>query len=58
LPRSSIAPVRQPRLLPPSPDEAWPEDVWDDLPAEVQRDVLRALARLLIRWFAQVERRP
>ena len=58
MPRSSIAPVRQPRLLPPSPDEAWPEDVWDDLPAEVQRDVLHALARLLIRWFAQVERRP
>jgi hypothetical protein len=58
LPQSSIAPVRQPRLLPPNPDEAWPEDVWDDLPAEVQRDVLHVLARLLIRWVAQTERRP
>src|SRR5438128_10110899 len=34
LPQSSIAPSRQPRLLPPNPDEAWPEDVWDVLPAE------------------------
>ncbi len=58
LPQSSIAPIRQPRLLPPNPDEAWPEDVWDVLPADVQRDVLHVLARLLIRWFAQTERRP
>jgi hypothetical protein len=28
------------------------------LPPEVQRDVLHVLARLLIRWHAQVERRP
>jgi hypothetical protein len=58
LPQSSIAPIRQPRLLAPNPDEAWPEDVWDVLPLEVQRDVLHVLARLLIRWHAQVERRP
>ena len=58
LPQSSIAPIRQPRLLPPNPDEAWPEDVWDVLPCEVQRDVLHVLARLLIRWLAQTERRP
>jgi hypothetical protein len=58
LPRSSIAPIRQPRLLPPSSDEAWPEDVWDVLPPEVQRDVLQVLARLLIRWYALMERRP
>ena len=58
LPQSSIAPIRQPRLLPPTPDHAWPEDVWDDLPTEVQRGVLHVLARLLIRWFAQAERRP
>jgi len=58
LPQSSIAPIRQPRLLPPTPDEAWPEDVWDVLPTDVQRDALHVLARLLIRWLAQVERRP
>ena len=58
MPRSSIAPIRQPRLLPPSSDEAWPEDVWDVLPPEVQRDVLQVLARMLIRWFAQTEQRP
>ncbi len=58
MPRSSIAPIRQPRLLPPSSDEAWPEDVWDVLPPEVQRDVLQVLARLLIRWYALMERRP
>jgi hypothetical protein len=58
LPQSSIAPIRQPRLLPPNPDEAWPEDVWEILPTEVQRDVLHLLARLLIRWFAQTERQP
>jgi hypothetical protein len=51
-------PIRQPRLLPPTPDEAWPEDVWDVLPTEVQRDVLHVLARLLIRWLTQVEPRP
>jgi hypothetical protein len=50
--------MRQPRLLPPNPDEAWPEDVWDVLPTEVQRDVLHVLARLLIRWLAQMEPRP
>jgi hypothetical protein len=32
--------------------------VWDVLPPEVQRDVLRVLARLLTRWFGQVEQRP
>jgi hypothetical protein len=58
LPRSSIAPIRQPRLLPPSSDEAWPEDVWDVLPSEVQRDVLQVLARLLNRWYALMGRRP
>jgi len=58
LPRSSIAPIRQPRLLPPSSDEAWPEDVWDVLPPEVQRDVLQVLARMLIRWFAHTAGRP
>jgi hypothetical protein len=52
----SIAPIRQPRLLPPQPDDAWPEDVWDVLPPDVQRDVLRLLARLLTRWFGAVER--
>ena len=57
MPQPSIAPIRQPRLLPSNPDEAWPEDVWDELPPEVQRDVLHALARLLTRWLAQVERR-
>jgi hypothetical protein len=58
LPQSSITPISQPRLLPPIADEAWPEDVWDVLPPEVQRDVLHVLARLLIRWFAQMEPRP
>jgi len=58
LPQPSIAPVRQPRLLPPNADEAWPEDVWDALPPEVQRDVLHILARLLTRWFGQVEQQP
>jgi len=58
LPQPSIAPIRQPRLLLPNPDEAWPEDVWDVLPPEVQRDVLHLLARLLTRWFVQVEQRP
>ena len=58
MPRSSIAPIRQPRLLPLSSDEAWPEDVWDVLPPEVQRDALQVLARLLIRWYALMGRRP
>ena len=58
MPKSSITPIRQPRLLPPDPDEAWPEDVWEVLPPEVQDDVLHVLARLLIRWYAQLERRP
>jgi hypothetical protein len=44
--------------LPPNADEAWPDDVWDVLPPDVQRDVLHVLARLLIRWYAQLERRP
>src|SRR4051812_8026027 len=47
LPQSSIAPTRQPRLLSPNPDEAWPQDVWEVLPPEVQGDVLHVLARLL-----------
>ena len=55
LPQPSITPIRQPRLLPHNADEAWPEDVWDVLPPEVQRDVLHVLARLLTRWFDQVE---
>jgi hypothetical protein len=54
----SIAPIRQPRLLPPSPDDAWPEDVWDVLPPDVQRDVLRLLAQLLTRWFDAAEGQP
>ena len=58
MPQPSIAPVRQPRLLPPNADEAWPEDVWGALPPEVQGDVLHILARLLTRWFGQVEQRP
>ena len=58
MPQSSIAPIRQPRLLPPNSEEAWPDDVWDVLPPDVQRDVLHVLARLLIRWYAQLERRP
>lgn len=58
MPQPSIAPIRQPRLLQPNADDAWPEDVWDVLPPEVQRDVLRLLARLLTRWFAELERRP
>ena len=57
MPQSSIAPIRQPRLLPPTADEAWPEDVWDVLPPEVQREVLHDLARLLIRLSAHMERR-
>ena len=31
MPQSSIAPIRQPRLLPPNADEAWPDDIWDVL---------------------------
>lgn len=58
MPQPSLAPVRQPRLLQPNPDEAWPEDVWDVLPAEVQRDALHVLARLLTRWLGDVEQRP
>jgi hypothetical protein len=54
----SIAPIRQPRLLPPSPDDAWHEDVCDALPTDVQRDVLRLLAQLLTRWFDAVEGQP
>jgi hypothetical protein len=46
-----IAPIRQPRLLLADAEEASPEDVWDALPAEVQREVLRQLARLLTRWL-------
>ena len=57
MPQPSITPVRQPRLLPPNTDEAWPEDVWDGLPPEVQRDALHVLAHLLTRWFGDVERR-
>jgi hypothetical protein len=52
----SIAPIRQPRLLPSNPEEAWPEDGWDALPPDVQRDVLRQLARLLTRWYGELER--
>lgn len=54
----SIAPIRQPRLLLPDADQAWPEEVWDALPAEVQREVLHQLARLLTRWFDALERQP
>ena len=57
MPQPSIAPVRQPRLLPPNADEAWPEDVWDALPPEVQHDVLHVVARLLTRWLGQLEQR-
>jgi hypothetical protein len=54
---SSIVPVRQPRLLLPDRDAAWPEEVWDDLPREVQREVLCQLARLLTRWLGAREGR-
>jgi hypothetical protein len=58
VPEPSIVPIRQPRLLLPNRYAAWPEEAWDDLHAEVQREVLRQLARLLTRWLsAKQERR-
>ena len=51
LQETRIAPIRQPRLLLADADEAWPEDIWDALPADVQREVLRQLARVLTRWL-------
>jgi hypothetical protein len=32
--------------------------VWDVLPPEVQHDVLHMLARLLTRWFGDLEQQP
>jgi hypothetical protein len=58
VPEPSIVPIRQPRLLLSNYDAAWPEEVWDALPAEVQREVLRQLARLLTRWLSAREGRP
>jgi hypothetical protein len=58
MPEPSIVPIRQPRLLLPNRDAAWPEEVWDALPADVQREVLRHLARLLTRWLSAREGRP
>jgi hypothetical protein len=58
LPTPSIVPIRQPRLLLSDPNEAWPEEVWDALPTDVQREVLRQLARLLTRWLNAREDRP
>jgi len=54
----SITATRQPRLPLPGSEEAWLEEVWEALPADVQRNALHQLARLLIRWFAALERRP
>ena len=53
----SIAPDRQPRLPLPGSEERWPEEVWEELPPEVQRDALHYLARLLIRWLSGLEYR-
>ena len=57
LPSPSIAVIRQPRLPIVGPEETWPEEVWEVLPPDVQREALHYLARLLIRWFAERERR-
>jgi hypothetical protein len=56
LQESRIAPIRQPRLLIADTQEAWPEDIWDALPPDVQREVLRHLARLLTRWLGLEKR--
>ena len=54
----SITATRQPRLPLPVSEDAWLEEVWEGLPADVQRNALRQLGRLLIRWFAAREERP
>ena len=58
LPSPSIAVIRQPRLPLTGSEETWPEEVWESLPVQVQRDALHHLAQLLVRWFATLERRP
>lgn len=42
----------------PAEEEIWPEEVWEALPSGVQRETLHHLARLLIRWWDTLERRP
>lgn len=45
----TIAPVHQLRLVLSETEGIWPEEVWDTLPEDVQREVLARLARLLNR---------
>lgn len=50
LPKHTIAPAHQLRLVLSETEGLWPEEIWDSLPEEVRRDVLVRLARLLSRW--------
>ena len=55
--RSRINPnsARQLRLSLPETESVWPDEVWDELPDPVRREVLRHLAKLLSRWLASLE---
>ena len=55
--RSRINPnsARQLRLSLHETESVWPDEVWDELPDTVRREVLRHVAELLSRWLASLE---
>jgi hypothetical protein len=53
-----IGSARQLRLLVVDTESAAVDDVWDAVPEESRREVLKRLAELLRRWFENRERHP
>jgi len=56
--RYRIGSARQLRLVLPDADSTEVDDVWDAVPEDSRREVLKRLAELLRRWFDSRECRP
>ncbi|MDQ6672154.1 MAG: hypothetical protein M3069_15660 [Chloroflexota bacterium] len=53
-----IGSARQLRLALPDAESTEVDDVWDTVPDDSRREVLKRLAELLRRWFDSRECRP
>jgi DNA-binding transcriptional ArsR family regulator len=53
--RINLNSARQLRLSLPETQSVWPDEIWDELPDTVRREVLRQLAEVLSRWLASLE---
>ena len=53
-----IGSARQLRLVLPDAEPTEVDDVWDAVPEDSRREVLKRLAELLRRWFDSRECRP